>query len=65
MEGFMLPFDIHYARERYDTMLAEAETRRLAKIFRPTTRLQRRPVRDKSLFARMIEVLRPRRAIRA
>ena len=61
----MLPFDIHYARERYDTMLAEAETRRLAKLFRPTARLSSRPMRDKSLLARVIELLRPRRAVRA
>jgi hypothetical protein len=61
----MLPFDIYYARERYNDMLAEAETRRLAKISRPTARPESRPMRDKSLIARVLEALRPRRAARA
>jgi len=61
----MLPIDIHYARERYNDMLAEAEQRRLAKLFRPRARLESRPMRDKSLLARVIDILRPRRAVRA
>jgi hypothetical protein len=65
MEGFMLPFDIHYARERYDDMLAAAEARRLAKAARSIARLESPPKRDRSLIARLFEALRPRRAVRA
>jgi hypothetical protein len=61
----MLPFDIHYARERYNDMLAEAEACRLAKASRPTTEPARRPMRETSLIARVLEALRPRRAARA
>ena len=61
----MLPFDIHYPRERYDDMLAAAEERRLAKIAQSIARLENPPKRDKSLIVRVLEALRPRRAARA
>ena len=61
----MLPSDIHYARDRYDERLADAEEWRLAKIAQSTARLENPPKRDKSLIARMLEALRPRRAARA
>ena len=61
----MLPTDIEYARVRYNDMLAEAEARRLAKAARATARPESRPIRDKSLIARLFDALRPRLAARA
>ena len=61
----MLPFDIHYARVRYNDLLADAEARRLAKISRPIARLKSWPKLDKALIARVFEALRPYRAARA
>jgi hypothetical protein len=65
MEGFMLPFDIHCARQRYNDMLAEAEDRRLANIARSIARSERRPTRDKSLIAQVLDALWLRRPARA
>jgi hypothetical protein len=61
----MLPFDIHYARERYNDMLAEAEARRLANAHRSAARSASQPKRDESLIARVLDALRPRRPARA
>jgi hypothetical protein len=65
MEGFMLPFDIHQARQRYNDMLAEAEDRRRANISRSIARPERRPTRDKSLIAQVLDTLRLRRPAHA
>ena len=61
----MLPIDIQNANERYNDMLAEADARRLAKAARRNEQSPPRAPRSESLIARILEVLRPRRAARA